>query len=118
MEDLLFKLLLAVVTVIAGAIGRYVIPWLKEKLEGSKFETICVWAQTFVEAAEQYIKSGGVDKKTYVTERLRELLKQKKLALSDDQLDALIEATVNELYPKGILLESVFDKTEGEVKKE
>lgn len=100
MEDLLFQLLLAVITVIAGAIGRFVIPWIKEKVEGTKFENACVWAQTFVSAAEQYIKSGGADKKTYVAERLRELLKSKKLALSDEQLNALIEATVNELYPK------------------
>jgi hypothetical protein len=100
MEELLFQLLLAVVTVIAGAIGRFVIPWIKEKVEGTKFQNVCEWTETFVAAAEQYIKTGGPDKKTYVAVHLKNLLKSKKLSLSDEQLNALIESTVNELFPK------------------
>lgn len=98
MDDILFNVLKAVTVFVIGVIMRYFIPWVKEKIANTKFEVVLTWVTKFVEAAEQTI-IGSSDKKTYVTEKLKELLQSKNLALPDDQISALIEATVNELYP-------------------
>ncbi len=100
MNDLLFNIVWAVIIALAGVFARYFIPWIKEVIEGTKLEGVLTWAYKFVQAAEQTI-TDGVDKKTYVIEQLRKILLAKKLALSEEQISALIEGIVNELYPKG-----------------
>lgn len=99
MSDLFFNLLMAFVIFVVGVITRYLVPWIKEKIEGTKLEQVMVWAYKLVQAAEQTI-GHGTDKKDYVTKRLNEILTAKNLSLSDTQIDALIEGIVNELYPK------------------
>ena len=99
MSDLLFNVLSAVIMLVVGAVVRYLVPWLKAKLDGTKLEEVMTWAYKFVQAAEQTI-IGGASKKDYVTEKLKELLVAKNISLSSDQVDALIEGIVNELYPK------------------
>ncbi|MDE7431022.1 MAG: phage holin family protein, partial [Lachnospiraceae bacterium] len=39
----------------------------------------------------------GIEKKAYVTEFLKEILIAKNIALSDEQLDVLIEAAVKQM---------------------
>ena len=99
MNDLVFNVLLAVIALILGVITRYVVPWLKERIQSSKWSWVYHLTYKLVSAAEQYIKTGGADKKTYVTDLLKDFLVEKNLSLSDSQIGALIEATVNELFP-------------------
>ncbi len=99
MSELLFDVLKAVILLVIGVIVRYLVPWIKAKLDGTQLEEIMTWAYKFVQAAEQTIR-GGADKKDYVTKKLKELLIAKNISLSSDQIDALIEGIVNELYPK------------------
>ena len=42
-------------------------------------------------------EKNGQDKKAYVTEFLKEILIAKNIALSDEQLDVLIEAAVKQM---------------------
>lgn len=99
MKELIFNFLMAFVLFVIGVITRYLVPWIKEKIQGTKLEQVMVWAYKLVQAAEQTI-TGGEDKKCFVTKKLKEILTAKNLALSDTQIDALIEGIVNELYPK------------------
>ena len=99
MNELLFNVVCAMVSLAVGTIIRYLIPWIKEQIQGTKLEEVITWAYKFVQAAEQTI-IGGAEKKAYVTEKLREILMAKNLSLSNSQIDALIEGIVNELYPK------------------
>lgn len=101
MSDLLFDLVQAIIVVAIGLVVRYLVPWIKSQIEGTKLKEIINWSYKFVEAAEQIFGSGkGADKKDYVTKMLKKLLTAKKLALSEEQINALIEGIVNEMYPK------------------
>lgn len=97
MDDLLFKVIQVVVLVLFTMIGRYVIPWLREKLGNEKATEAIKWAGIAVNAAEQVItgEKMGADKKTYVVEKLKKILTAKNIALSDEQFDLLVESAVN-----------------------
>lgn len=96
MDELLFTIIKLLVIVVVTAVMRYGIPLLKEILENTKMSKIVKWVKQAVDAAEQKIKESGSgpEKKAIVTEFLKEILKEKNIALSDTQLDALIEAAV------------------------
>ena len=54
----------------------------------------------------------GQDRKAYVTEFLKEILMAKNIALSDEQLDVLIEAAVKQMKIEenaGVVIEAVDD---------
>lgn len=96
MDELLFTIIKLLVIVVTTAVMRYGIPLLKEILENTKISKITKWAKQAVDAAEQKIKESGFgpEKKAIVTEFLKEILTEKNIALSDAQLDTLIEAAV------------------------
>jgi LL-H family phage holin len=76
-------------------ITRYIVPLIKEKIGAEKLATAEKWAKYAVLTAQQTLQtSTGADKKTYVTEFLKELLTAKNIALTDEQIDILIESAV------------------------
>jgi LL-H family phage holin len=99
MNETLFNLLQICVVFVLGIIVRFFIPWAKEKIYNTKYGSVLEWVFKFVCAAEQTITKGD-DKKDYVIKKLKNLVEQKKLNLTDEQIDALIESTVNEMFPK------------------
>ena len=82
----------ALAALIAAVISSFVIPWIKSKTSVAQFETIKLWAEAAVEAAEQiYTGSGrGAEKKAYVVE----FLNSKGFKIDAETLDKLIEAAV------------------------
>ena len=98
MSDILFEILKIVIMVAALAIARYLVPWIKEKIGADKLAGAEKWARYAVLKAQQvHWEESGADRKTYVTEFLKELLIAKNIALSDEQLDILIEAAVKQM---------------------
>lgn len=90
----LTQIILAIITLIGGILTRYLIPWIKGKLDERKYEIFNGLVRVGVYAAEQMFSSEqGKEKKEYVLE----LLKQNGYAVDTDSIDALIEATVKEL---------------------
>lgn len=90
----LTQIILAVITLIGGLIARYVIPWLKGKLDERQSETLCTLVDIFVYAAEMiYNSEQGQEKKQYVLD----MLKLKGYNIDDESINALIEATVKRL---------------------
>ena len=85
----------ALIALIGAIITYYVIPVLKGKISADKLSQIIMWVQIAVSAAEQMKDAGliGVPKKEYVIQ----FLKGKGISLSDEELDALIEAAVLEI---------------------
>lgn len=98
MNEVIFEIIKVVVMLAALLIARYMIPWLREKIGAEKMEQIEKWAAYAVKMAEQvYGGQTGADRKSIVTEFLRKILTAKKIALSEDQLNVLIEAAVKEM---------------------
>ena len=90
----LTQIILAIITLIGGLIARYVIPWLKDRLDERKYNVFLGLVKTGVFAADQLFNSDqGKEKKQYVVD----LLKENGYTVNTVSIDALIEATVKEL---------------------
>ena len=85
----------ALITFIGAIITYIIVPFLKSKTTKEQRDNTVFWVQIAVNAAEQIYKEKGKgkNKKEYVLE----FLNSKGIKITDDQLDALIEATVYEL---------------------
>lgn len=117
MNDIIFEILKVVVMVIVLVITRYLVPWLKENIGADKLAVAEKWARYAVLKAQQvFWEKDGQDRKAYVTEFLKEILMAKNIALSDDQLDVLIEAAVKRMKIEeniGVFIGVVEEKKEG-----
>ena len=90
----LTQIILAIITLIGGLIARYVIPWIKGKLDERQYDVFNGLVRVGVFAAEQIFNSEqGKEKKAYVVR----LLEENGYTVDDASVDALIEATVKEL---------------------
>lgn len=97
MDEILFEVLRAVLIVLVMIFMRYAVPWIKEHTTLAQQQIIADIVAAAVQYAEQIYKGQagkGIEKKTVVTEFLKEQLTAKDIALSDLQLDALIESAV------------------------
>ncbi len=98
MDEILFEVLKLVVMIAAALVVRYLIPWVKGRIGADKMAEAEKWVRYVVLKAQQVMWSkDGPERKAYVTEFLRELLIEKDIALSDEQLDILIEAAVKQM---------------------
>ena len=90
----LTQIILAVITLIGGIIARYLIPWIKGKLDERQYDVFNGLVRVGVFAAEQIFTSEQwKEKKQYVVD----LLKENGYTVDTTAVDALIEATVREL---------------------
>ena len=91
----LTPLITAVLTLIFSLITAFLIPYIKAKTTDEQFNTIKLWVQVAVQAAEMlYVGSGrGEEKKQYVIE----FLKSKGFTLNAEEIENLIESAVLEL---------------------
>ena len=96
MNDILYEVLKSVVVLVLILITRYAIPYLKQKIENSKYDWVVKWVDIAVRSTEQTIFGDkmGLERKTIVTRFIKKLLLQKNIALSDEQLDNIIESAV------------------------
>lgn len=86
----------AVVELILGIAGIFLIPWLKEKVGAAKLAKIVDTIDILVAAAEQIANREGYDgawKKAHVIEKL-----EQKGFTVDDTIDDYIEAAVIKLH--------------------
>lgn len=118
MDSIIFEIIKVVVMAAALVITRYLVPWIKGKIGTNNLETIEKWTKFAVLKAQQVLwEKDGADKKAYVTEFLKEILMAKNIALSDEQLDVLIEAAVKQMKLQensGLVIEAVDDVPEVE----
>lgn len=90
----LTQIILAAITLIGAIISRYLVPWIKAKLDEKQQATFRALVRVGVFAAEQlYNSDQGQEKKSYVLE----LLRKNGYEIYADAVEATIEATVKEL---------------------
>lgn len=98
MSDLIFEIAKLAVMVMAVVVGRYVIPYVKEKLESENMKTVVSWVEYAVFMAQQvYGKETGADRKEFVVDFVKGILEEKGIRITEEQLDVLIEAAVKQL---------------------
>lgn len=85
----------ALISLVIALVSAFLVPYLKNRLTTSQFNTMVSWVNIAVEAAEMiYTGSGrGEEKKEYVVNFLNE----KGFSLNSNEIDTLIESAVLEL---------------------
>lgn len=85
----------ALISLVIALVSAFLVPYLKNKLTTSQFNTMLSWVNIAVEAAEMiYTGSGrGEEKKEYVMN----FLNNKGFSLNSNEIDTLIESAVLEL---------------------
>ena len=121
LNDLIYNVLMALIVAVAGVIARYLIPYLRTKRAAVSAEfrrTKWGWAADIVDAVvravEQTVSDGihGEAKKQIAVDYIRKLLRQTGVDLTDEQLDALVEAAVQTLNAETIKVETPIVSTE------
>ena len=98
MRDIVLELLKLTIMIATMLVTRYLIPWLKAKTQNETMHALIDWAVQAVLAAEQCHQAmSGPERKAIVTRFIKELLAQKNLALSDEEIDVMIEAAVKQM---------------------
>ena len=98
MRDIILELLKLTIMIATMLITRYAIPWIKAKTENDTMSVMIDWVMQAVLAAEQaHQAQSGPERKAIVTKFIKELLAQKNLALSDEEIDVMIEAAVKQM---------------------
>lgn len=99
MDEKIFQIILALIPVLGAIITYFVIPLLKEKIGTEKLIQYKEWTTLAVKAAEMlWTESGmGADKKQFVIDYLNKIFNEKKIVITEEQLNVLIEAAVQEL---------------------
>lgn len=96
MSDLTFNILKITTAIVMIVVARYVVPAIKSYVERCKNDSVYSLIETAVKAAEQTITGNGLGpvKKAQVKEKVLEWLAEKKINITEDQLDQLIEEAV------------------------
>ena len=92
------QILLGIIILIGGAIGLFVVPYLKTHMTSEQIAILTGIAQTVVYAAEKIFGAKmGTDKLSYAMNLAKSLLNKKGLTFDDDVVRAAIESQVQQL---------------------
>ena len=95
----------AVVELVVGIAGIFLIPWLKQKIGNEKLAKIVDTIDIFVAAAEQIANREGYDG-AWKKQHVKELLEKNGVKV-DDTIDEFIEAAVIKLHNELVTMEGV-----------
>lgn len=97
------QLLCGIITIIGALVSAYLIPWLKVKADTTKMADFIGFVEKAVRWANQTIPAEEWErKKAEVTKRVVSYVERHSgLELTDDDIDAIIEAVVNSIKMKG-----------------
>ena len=98
MREITLEALKLLIMVTVLVLTRFVVPWLKAKTSNETMQAVLDWTVQAVLAAEQaHQAQTGAERKYIVTEFIKQILIQKNISLSDDELNTLIEAAVMQM---------------------
>lgn len=98
MREITLEALKLLIMVTVLVLTRFVVPWLKAKTENETMQAVLDWTMQAVLAAEQaHQAQTGAERKYIVTEFIKQILIQKNISLSDEELNTLIEAAVMQM---------------------
>lgn len=99
MDNRLFEIILALIPVVGTILTVYIIPLIKEKVGNEKLAKYEYWASMAVNCAEMIFKEQGMgaDKKEYVVNFLNDMFNKKKVVITKEQIEILVESAVKEM---------------------
>ena len=99
MDERWFQIILALIPVLGAIITGFIIPLIKEKIGYEKLVKYEEWTTQAVQAAEMLFneKGMGEKKKEYVVNFLNEMFNKKKVVITEEQLNILIESCVKQM---------------------
>ncbi len=99
MDEKLFQVVLTVIPVLGTIVTYFIVPFIKSNIDLTKLSQYKEWAALAVKTAEMLWKETGhgEDKKAYVVKSLNNMFNAKKTVITEEQLNILIEAAVQEL---------------------
>ena len=98
MREITLEALKLLIMVTVLVLTRFVVPWLKAKTSNETMQAVLDWTMQAVLAAEQaHQAQTGAERKSIVTEFIKNILIQKNISLSDEELNTLIEAAVMQM---------------------
>ena len=99
MDEKLFQVILSLIPVLGAIITYFVVPYLRTKISNEKLIQYEEWASMAVKAAEMLWQESnkGEDKKEFVVKYLNKMFNEKKVVITEEQLNVLIEAAVHEI---------------------
>lgn len=109
MSNVSYQIATLIISLIGVVLTGVFVPWLKMKMNDEKLRSVEMWINIAVAAAEQMKAAGLItdDKKDYVVKFIRD----KGITITDEELDALIEAAVYEINKAKHLLFKSLDYT-------
>ena len=118
MNTLIFNILMALVVALAGIVARQLLPYLREKKEEATEkirQTRWAWCADIIDAAVRAVEQTvsdeihGEDKKAEAAKLIGRIFYQAGLHMTEDQIDALIEAAVQAMNSQTITVEGADD---------
>lgn len=99
MNETLFKVIVMLIPVLGTIITGFVIPLIVSKLGAEKLAIIVKWVTYAVNAAEMIfnMEKAGVQKKQYVIDFINKMFNSKKVVITEEQINVLIESVVAEM---------------------
>jgi hypothetical protein len=94
---------LAIISIAGALVSAYLIPWIKNNISAKDMETIVFWVRFAVRCADQlFTPEQWEQKKKYVTAYIIEKVAELGIKLSEEDINTLIEACVNQIHHGGI----------------
>ena len=99
MDDRWFQIILALIPILGTIVTYFVVPWIKANIDNERLAQYEEWAVLAVKCAEMIFteKGMGKDKKAYVVDFLNSKFNKNGIKISEEQINVLIEAAVQEL---------------------
>lgn len=99
MNEVLFKIILGLISILATIITGIVVPYIREKIGNEKLAKYKEWASLAVECAEMIFAEQGMgqSKKEYVVNFLNRMFNKDKVVITPEQIEILIESAVKEM---------------------
>ena len=99
MDERLFNVVLTLIPVLGAIFTYFVVPYIRTVIGTEKLTQYKEWTMLAVKCAEMIFteKGMGATKKEYVVNFLNNLLNKKKVVITEEQLNILIESAVLEL---------------------
>lgn len=96
MEEILKYLAELLIAVAIIILTRYLIPWIKSRIEASEYKWLYDLIIDAVQYAEQTVHGSktGSEKKALVVDLIHEAMRGKKQIIPDEQINAIIESIV------------------------
>lgn len=100
--NLFMTIALAIISIAGALVSAFVIPWIKTNISAKDLETITFWVRFAVRCADQlFTPEQWEEKKKYVMSYIITKCGELGLKLTEEDINTLIEAAVNQLHHGG-----------------